>query len=151
MNYNSVIAQLLFCIKHVDIYGWKDIFTKVDFYINEKSYNKMIEILDKYKIEDKELKLVCFCVLSGNQNKDEELFSLTIACCLYDLIENGIFSFTDNAMQASKEKALAIHKKLDNDSIEEINKIFFKHKKTNEIDLLKKKYSVFKYFCFNLF
>lgn len=153
MKYNNIAIQILYCIKHIEVYGWKNILTKIDFYIDKKSYELMIKLLEKHDINDKEIKLLSFCILSGYDDKDGELKSLFTACCLYDLLENnGKFTFTDNDIGFVKESALNIYNKLDKNDVERIkNELSRKlSNDSNPIEILKrrlKKHNIFKYLC----
>lgn len=153
MNYNDIAIQIHYCIKHIETYGWKDILTKIDFYIDKKSYDLMIKLLEKHEVNDKEIKLLSFCILSGYNGKDGELKSLFTACCLYDLLENnGKFTFTNNSVGFVKESALNIYNELERNDIERIkNELSSKlSDDSNPIEILKKKvkkHSIFKYFC----
>lgn len=153
MKYNNIAIQILYCIKHIEVYGWKNILTKIDFYIDKKSYELMIKLLEKHDINDKEIKLLSFCILSGYDDKDGELKSLFTACCLYDLLENnGKFTFTDNDIGFVKESALNIYNKLDKNDVERIkNELSRKlSDDSNPIEILKrrlKKHNIFKYLC----
>lgn len=153
MNYNNIAIQILYCIKHIEIYGWKNILTKIDFYIDKKSYELMIKLLEKHDVNDKEIKLLSFCILSGYDDNDGELKSLFTACCLYDLLENnGEFTFTDNGIGFVKESALNIYNKLEKNDVERIkNELSRKlSDDSNPIEILKKrlkKHNIFKYLC----
>lgn len=150
MNHNNIAVHILFCIRHIETYGWKDILSKIDFYADKKSCDLMIKLFDKHAITDREIKLLSFCILSGFNEKDSELKSLFTACCLFDLFENGgKFTFTDNGVGFVKESALLIYKELDKSDIERINREL-NNKNDDDFKTLKKRMKkniLFKYFC----
>lgn len=153
MNYNDIAIHILYCIKHIETYGWKDILSKINFYIDKKSYDLMIKLLERHDVNDKEIKLLSFCILSGYNDKEGELKSLFTACCLYDLLENnGKFTFTDNGVGFVKESALNIYKLLEENDVERIKNSLSKELSDdlNPIEIFKKKikkHSIFKYIC----